>query len=381
VVAVMLSIDQVKGYAYQDKKTKLLVERIPKKSIAVVVHQDIDMAAAEKLISCRVKAVINFKKSMSGLFAHNGVEVLLDAKIPVYDIEEDLEDNLEGKFLLIKENQLFEDVNGTGTWVKVCKLYRYSYSQLRQLKLLANTHFAEQFKKFVGNSLDYGGKELDQFIREVENLPVLRQFLGKEVLIVARGANYERDLKILKPFIKKKKFLTIAVDGGADGLIKIGVKPDFIIGDMDSVSEKSLRSGAQLLVHTYRDGRSPGERRITSLNLPSKRIVLLGTSEDAAITYAYCSGAEKIYTVGTRLGMNEFLEKGRIGMGSSLLTRMKVSHALVDLKGIHSLYVSESDRGLSGWALIPAVLVAGLMSLSERFELFVSLVFQWWRGG
>ncbi|MFN7251128.1 MAG: putative cytokinetic ring protein SteA [Anaerobacillus sp.] len=375
----MLSNDQIKGYAYQDKKTKLLVERIPKKSIAVVVHQDIDMAAAEKLISCRVKAVINFKKSMSGLFVHNGVEVLLDAKIPVFDIEEDLEDDLEGKLILVKEDHLFEGINGS--WVKVCKLSRYSYSQLRQLKLLANTHFAEQFKKFVGNSLDYGDKELDQFIREVENLPVLRQFLGKEVLIVARGANYERDLMLLKPFIKKKRFITIAVDGGADGLMKIGVKPDYIIGDMDSVSEKSLRSGAQLLVHAYRDGRSPGEGRIISLNLPSKRIALLGTSEDAAITYAYCSGARKIYTVGTRLGMNEFLEKGRIGMGSSLLTRMKVSHALVDLKGIHSLFVTESDRGLSGWVLIPAILVLGLMSLSERFELFVSLVFQWWGGG
>ncbi|MCT8138713.1 hypothetical protein H1D32_13775 [Anaerobacillus sp. CMMVII] len=76
----MLSIDKIKGYAYQDEKTKRLVERLPIRSIAVLIHQDIDMVAAEMLIKCGVKAVINLKASMSGLFFHNGVEVLLDAK-------------------------------------------------------------------------------------------------------------------------------------------------------------------------------------------------------------------------------------------------------------------------------------------------------------
>lgn len=46
--AFMLSIDEkIKGYSFQDERTKRLVERLPKKSIAVIVHQDIDMAAAE----------------------------------------------------------------------------------------------------------------------------------------------------------------------------------------------------------------------------------------------------------------------------------------------------------------------------------------------
>lgn len=375
----MFTIEKIQGFAYQDEKTKRLVERLPRKSIAVVVHQDLDMAAAEKLISCGVKAVINQKKSMSGLFFHNGVEALLDENIAVFDIEEQIEINLDSNLILIKEDVLFQDVDGT--WERVCKLSRYTYSQVQQLKIKANSHFPEQFKAFVGNSLYYGEKELDLFVKEVQKLPVLRHFLGKEVLIVARGANYERDLRMLKPIIKKRRFLTIAVDGGADGLMKIGVKPDFIIGDMDSVSEKSLKSGAQLLVHTYRDGRSPGEVRIKSLQLPFTQISLLGTSEDVAIIFAYCSGAKRLYTVGTRLGMNEFLEKGRIGMGSSLLTRMKVSHALVDLKGIHTLFDDKKEIGISGWALIPAIIAASLISFSERFELFVSLLFQWWGGG
>ncbi len=376
VVAGMLSIEKIKGYAFQDKKTKRLVERLPRKSIAVLFHQDIDTVAAEKLIHCGVKAVINFKSSMSGLFIHNGVEALLNANIPVFDFEEPIEINLEGKLVMIKDNILL--VNNHGTWERLSNLIRYSPSHVKQLKTLAKSRFPEQFRSFVGNSLFYSEKELNLFVSEVQSLPLLRQFLDKEVLIVARGANYELDLIKLKPHIKKKRFLIIAVDGGADGLIKIGVKPDFIIGDMDSVTEKALKSGAQLLVHTYHDGRSPGETRIRKLGLPYKRIKFLGTSEDVATIFAYCSGAKKLYTIGTRLGMNEFLEKGRNGMGSTILTRMKVSHALVDLKGIHTLFHEENE--IKGWKLLPVGVAVLLIGFSQRFELFISLIFQWWVG-
>lgn len=356
----MFDFEKIKGYAFQDVKTKRLAERLPKKSIAVLSHQDIDMSAAEMLICCGVKAVINLRTSMTGLFLHNGVETLLKAKIPVFDAETDVVDiSLEGQLLLIDNNCLFTNTNGS--WEKLSSLNRYTFLVIDQLKQKAMTKFSEQFKAFVGNSLYHGEKELDIFIEEVQHLPILRQFRGKDVLIVARGAHYEKDLQIVKSIIKKRKFITIAVDGGADGLLKIGVKPDYIIGDMDSVSEKSLRSGAQLLVHSYRDGRTPGEARMMSLQLPFSRLTFLGTSEDVAILFAYCSGAEKLYTVGTRIGMNEFLEKGRIGMGSSLLTRMKVGHALIDLKGIHLLYSEETEKPSKSLVLIPAfVMLASL---------------------
>lgn len=356
----MFGVEKIKGYAFQDEKTKRLVERLPKKSIAVLAHQDIDMSAADMLINCGVKAIINVKTSMTGMFLHRGVETLLKANIPVYDTEKNILDiPLEGKLLLVENNCLFS--NTDGIWTKLTNLKKYTFLEIDQLKQKANTKFSEQFKSFAGNSLYYGKKELNIFVEEVQHLPILRQFRDKEVLIVARGADYEKDLRTLKSIIKKRKFITIAVDGGADGLLKIGIKPDYIVGDMDSVSEKSLRSGAQLLVHSYRDGRTPGEERIKSLQLPFSRLTFLGTSEDVAILFADCSGAGKLYTVGTRIGMNEFLEKGRIGMGSSLLTRMKVGHALTDLKGIHLLYNDENETPSKRLVLIPAFLMLVLL--------------------
>ena len=50
----------------------------------------------------------------------------------------------------------------------------------------------------------------------------------------------------------------MGVDGGADAFLEMGMTPDVIIGDMDSVSERALRCGAALVVHGYADGRAPG---------------------------------------------------------------------------------------------------------------------------
>lgn len=48
------------------------------------------------------------------------------------------------------------------------------------------------------------------------------------------------DLKIIKKFLNRKN-LIIAADGGANKLKKTGIKPDLIIGDLDSVSVTALR--------------------------------------------------------------------------------------------------------------------------------------------
>ena len=53
----------------------------------------------------------------------------------------------------------------------------------------------------------------------------------------------------------------------ADALVEAGHRPDLIVGDMDSVSDAALTSGAELLVHAYRDGRAPGLSRVEELGI------------------------------------------------------------------------------------------------------------------
>ncbi|MBK8552434.1 MAG: thiamine diphosphokinase [Ignavibacteria bacterium] len=47
------------------------------------------------------------------------------------------------------------------------------------------------------------------------------------------------DFKVVKKFVKKNSFI-VAADGGANYLKKIGVKPDVILGDLDSISKGTL---------------------------------------------------------------------------------------------------------------------------------------------
>ena len=57
-----------------------------------------------------------------------------------------------------------------------------------------------------------------------------------------------------------------------------------------------------------------------------------GTSEDVAMLLADDKGAELIVAVGTHATLVEFLDKGRAGMASTFLTRLRVGGKLVDAR-------------------------------------------------
>lgn len=56
---------------------------------------------------------------------------------------------------------------------------------------------------------------------------------------------------------------------------------------------------------------------------------------------AYDKGADLIVAVGTHSNMIDFLEKGRSGMASTFLVRLKLGDKLVDAKGVSKLYQSK----------------------------------------
>ena len=110
---------------------------------------------------------------------------------------------------------------------------------------------------------------------------------------------------------------------------------------MDSVSDAALRCGAEIVVHAYRDGNAPraGAGR-SALGVEPVVFPATGTSEDVAMLLADDKGAELIVAVGTHATLVEFLDKGRSGMASTFLTRLRVGGKLVDAKGVSRLYRS-----------------------------------------
>jgi uncharacterized membrane-anchored protein len=159
-------------------------------------------------------------------------------------------------------------------------------------------------------------------------------------LIVVRGEGYREDLAIIKSYLHDVRPVLIGVDGGADTLLDFGFKPDLIVGDMDSVSDEALGCGAEIVVHAYGNGvqQAPGLERVKKLGLEASVFPIQGTSEDMAMILAYEKGAEIIVAVGAHSSLIDFLDKGRAGMASTFLTRLKIGSKLVDAKGVSRLY-------------------------------------------
>src|SRR5204862_2613445 len=172
----------------------------------------------------------------------------------------------------------------------------------------------------------------------------------------------------------------VGVDGGTDALLEAGYRPDLIVGDMDSVSERALLGRAELVVHAYPNGFAPGEERLRALGLPFKVMKVSGTSEDMAFLLAHAKGADLIVTVGSHGNLREFLDKGRMGMASTFLVRLRVGEILVDAKGVSRMYrarIRLRDTMLLVGAA--AALVAIVIALSPPLRLELHLTWESFR--
>jgi uncharacterized membrane-anchored protein len=236
----------------------------------------------------------------------------------------------------------------------------------------ARVELSERFDAFAGNTMEFMQRERDLLFGG-EGMPDLNHELnGRHVLVVVRGTNFREDLAALSAYISDVKPVLVGVDGGAEALLEQGYRPDIIVGDMDSVSEASLRAGAELVLHAYPSGRAPGRQRLESLRRPYKVIEATGTSEDVAYLLAHDKGAALIVAVGSHGNLREFLDKGREGMASSFLVRLRVGEILVDAKGVSRMYRGRV-RGRDLILLIGAALFSmiAVVAVSEPLQLFL----------
>ncbi len=231
-----------------------------------------------------------------------------------------------------------------------------------------------EIERFAENTISYI-KEERGVLLETAHLPTVdTEFHGRHVLVVVRGYGYKDDLRALRSYIREVKPIFIAVDGGADALMDAGYKPDMIIGDMDSVTNEAMLSGAELVVHAYPGGEAPGLERLDALGVPSVIYEATGTSEDIAMLLAFERGAELIVAVGTHANLVEFMDKGRKGMASTFLTRLRVGTILIDAKGVSRLYRGRvRRRDLVLLVIAALVTMAIVVSLSEPMRLRLEL--------
>ena len=342
---------EISGPVRLDHRTKNLTKRLQPGEVAIIHHTDLDRVSAEALVEAGVSAVVNAVPSVSGRYPNLGPGILLAAGIPLIDdagerlftqLHEGDPITVDGERLLDADGHLI----AAGTLVTT--------EVLEDQLNFAREGLSDQIEAFAANTMEYLRVEKELLLEGVGVPDVATAIDGRHVLIVVRGYDYRSDLGALRPYISEYKPLLMGVDGGADALIEAGYRPDMIIGDMDSCSDAALQCGAELVVHAYRDGRAPGIERIERLGLEAVPFPALGTSEDAAMLLADSKGARLIVAVGTHASLVEFLDKGRAGMASTFLTRLRVGPKLVDAKGVSRIYRSQ----VKGWHLVLLVLSA-----------------------
>jgi uncharacterized membrane-anchored protein len=350
----------ITAVARVDRRTKDLVKRVQPGEIAVINHQDLDRVAADGLVESGAAAVVNGAESISGRYPNGGPRRVVAAGIPLLDnVGADLLDRIrEGDTLRIVGDEVWR---GDELLAKGALL---DLAAIEHAMEAARATIGGELERFAVNTLEYVQREASIAFEPLELPPLHTEFEGRHALVVVRGHDYKSDLAALRSYVREYRPVLIGVDGGADALMDIGVKPDVIIGDFDSVSERALRCGAELVHHVHPDGRAPGREALLEWGVDYHEFVAEGTSEDVAMLLAYEAGAKLIVAVGTHATMVEFLDKGRRGMASTFLTRLRLGPMLVDAKGVSRLYEGRVRRFdwvlLVGSALVVMIVVAAI---------------------
>jgi uncharacterized membrane-anchored protein len=348
----------ITAVARVDRRTRQLLKRLRPGDIAIIDHVDIDRLAAESLVECGVAAVVNAATSISGRYPNLGPEILVANGIPLLDGVGTgvLADVRDGDIIRLFEGSLYagDRVVATGE--------QQTIDTVRQAMADARTGLAVQLEAFAANTMEYLRRDRDLLLDGVGVPEIATELAGKQVLVVVRGYNHREDLTALRRYIRAYHPVLIGVDAGADVLLESGYRPSMVVGDLESLSNEALQCGAEIVVRTDPDGRAPDLDRIHNLGLTAVEFAASGTSEDAALLLADAKGAALIATAGTHATLAEFLDKGRSGMASTFLTRLRVGGKLVDAKSVNRLYRSRLSTSVLVWLAFVVVLAAAVVS-------------------
>jgi uncharacterized membrane-anchored protein len=338
------------GVARLDRRTNRLVGRLNPGDIAIIDHVDLDRVTAQALVAAKVSAVINAQPSISGRYPNLGPDLIVATGIPLLD-------NVGGEiFAAVKEGTRIR-VDGDTAYVGdqvVATGTPQDVESVAALMFEAKAGLSAQLEAFAVNTSEYMSREREMLLNGVGVPEIRTKFAGRHVLVVVRGYDYSADLKALKHYIR------------ADALLEAGHKPHLIVGDMDAVSDAALATGAEVVVHAYPDGRAPGLARVQDLGIDAVTFPTSGTSEDVAMLLADENGASLIVAVGTHATLTEFLDKGRAGMASTFLTRLRVGGKLVDAKGVTRLYRNRiSAAALLLLVLATMLTIVAALAVSE----------------
>ena len=354
----------ISGVARLDRRVSRLLNRLHPGDIAVIDIADLDRSTADALVNARVSAVVNAQPSISGRYPNLGPEVLIASGVALLDdVGSDIFAEVkEGARLRLDGDTLFAGERAVADGA------RQDAESIRDAMQRAKAGLSTQLEHFAASTQQHMLREKELLLDGI-GLPQLRtRFAGRHVLLVAKEYDYRADLKALKHYIREFRPVLVGVDGGADVLRDAGYRPDLVVGELDRVSDAALREAGEVVAHADYHGRVTGLARVQDLRIEPEIFATSGTSEDAAMLLAEAGTARLVVTVGIRATLEEFLDSGRGGMASTVLTRLKLGGRLVDAKAASQLFQTRISAltvlllAIAALIAVVAIVVAGSSS-------------------
>jgi len=366
----------ITGVVRLDRRTKDLTKRLRPGDIAVIDHMDLDRTSAEHLVASGVTAVVNASTSTSGRYPNLGPEILTDAGVVLVDgVGSDVFNNLkDGDTVRVHDGELIHRDRTVASGEVL------DAARVDELMTDARTGLSAQLESFTANTVEYLRRDRDLLLDGLGVPDISTPIRGRHVVVVSRGYDYQADLAALRHYIAEYKPVLIGVDEGADALVEAGHTPTLIVADVATVSEATLRCGAEIVVRARDDSQQGDDERLDKLGVRGVRFVASGTSEDLALILAAEKEASLIVSVGSQATLMELLDRGRAVMASTFLTRLRVGPALVDAKAVAALHRNRIRGSYLLLLLVASIILLGTaVALTPAGAEWAGDLAQWWR--
>lgn len=376
-----------------DTDPKHVASRVRSGDIAVIDRLDLDRASAEALVAREPAVVLNVQPTLSGRFPAGGAQTLIDAGILLID-------RVGADILAAKDGSLGTVTLGGGPdavtvdddkpWVPYAADdaedtppvdatppspeavivvgdvavtgHVVAAEDVEATMSQAHTGLPHQLAAFTANAMDVVERSGGAVI-EGEGLPPLGiDVSGRHVLVIAPGAGHAKAVKALREYVKERKPVVIAVDEAADAAVAAKIRPDVVVGDVSSISEKALAGAARVIVHD--PAGQIAAARVDALSASHDTTAVDLASEDLAILLAHHGEADVIVTAGVATSLVDLLESGRPDAASTFLTRLSAGARIVDAHVIAALY-----RSRFSWGVVIVAVVVALAALGAALWL------------
>lgn len=354
---------EITGPLRFDAPGQTVARRLEAGDIAVIDVLDLDTATAQALVAGKPRAVLNLRTSVSGRVPAGGAQALLDAGIVLVDqVDQAVTSLLDGTVASLTRDAEESLTPASAPVVRIQAGALDLTGALMDAAAVAaalepvSRALLPQASAFAAQTAEVLDRLGPQLVGD-EDFPLALDLNGRDVVVVAPGADHEAQWASLRAYVRDRRPVVIAVGPTAAVVHESKTAVDLLVGSLEGVPDAVVTAAKQTLLHA--PASLGGVERVQlsraqSLGITHAVTDLEMAAEDLAILVAHHSGARSIVTVGIPGSLEGYLDSTRPDASVGFLVRLLAGDRLV------------AAPTAAAWhrASVPAALVALMISLA-----------------